>query len=506
MKTLYQKSKTYLLIIVTLIGIFWGCKKAENAVAPPPPVITVTASVAGSITDLNNTPVSGASVSAGSSVTTTDANGMFIIKNIQLDKDAGFVTITKPGFFTGSRTFLVNSNTVNNVKIQLIPKTVSGNFDAASGGNINVSGGGSVNFGANNIVNESNNTAYTGSVSVSTFYLNPSDANFNDYMPGALRGLNSSDQQKILQSFGMVSVEMDDASGGKLQIASGKTAAITIPIPTTMQVNAPATIPLSYFDETKGVWKQEGSATKQGTNYVGTVAHFSFWTAGQLVQDVRLDATFKDQNGKLLANNLVTITSTNYGTSEGYTDSAGTVSGLIPANETLVMKALDQCNNIISMQNIGPFSADTNLGNISVTVTAFNCIADNQFISLTLNGVDYSWTSTDSLYGARVNSGNGQFYTKILGATHWNITPLKIIDFNFGNGTVAIGNYSINVSISINTIIASYVTSGNTATTNVTEYGIVGGYISGTASGQINELNSTTNIPFTMAYRVKRIQ
>ena len=159
-------------------------------------------------------------------------------------------------------------------------------------------------------------------------------------MPGALLAINSSNKQKSLQSFGMVFVEMDDANGGKLQIACSKTATITIPIPSALQANAPATIPLWYFDDTKGIWKQEGNANKQNNNYVGTVAHFSFWTAGQLGENVRLDATFKDQNGKMLANNLVTITSANHGTSEGYTDSAGTVSGLIPANETLVMKEL----------------------------------------------------------------------------------------------------------------------------------------------------------------------
>ena len=65
------------------------------------------------------------------------------------------------------------------------------------------------------LVNASNGAAYTGNVSVSTFYLNPADANFNEYMPGDLRGLNSSNQQKILQSFGMVLIEMNDASGGE---------------------------------------------------------------------------------------------------------------------------------------------------------------------------------------------------------------------------------------------------------------------------------------------------
>ncbi|TMI80101.1 MAG: hypothetical protein E6H10_14335, partial [Bacteroidetes bacterium] len=141
-------------------------------------------------------------------------------------------------------------------------------------------------------MNDLTGAAYTGDVSVSTFYLNPADVDFNNYMPGNLVGLNSGNQQKILQSFGMTSIEMNNAAGEKLQLASGKTAIITLPIPSAMQATAPATIPLWYVDETKGIWKQEGTANKQGSNYTGTVAHFSFWTAGQLLQDIRLDATF----------------------------------------------------------------------------------------------------------------------------------------------------------------------------------------------------------------------
>ena len=148
MESLRQKSKTCLLIIVTLIGNFWGCRKTEKLATPPPPAITVIASVAGNIIDLNNAPVIGALIEAGASTTTTDANGQFILRDIQLYEDAGFVKVTKAGYFTGSRTFLVNSNTTNNIKIQLLPKTVSGTIASSSGGNVNVTGGAKMNFTA----------------------------------------------------------------------------------------------------------------------------------------------------------------------------------------------------------------------------------------------------------------------------------------------------------------------------------------------------------------------
>jgi len=567
----------------------------------------------------------------------------------------------------------VNTNSVNNVKIQLIPKIVSGSFATGTGGNVNVSGGGTVSFVASSVANATTKVAYTGDVSVSTFYLNPADANFKEYMPGDLRGINSSNQESILNTFGMLSLEMDDASGEKLQLAAGKTATITLPIPSAMQANAPATIPLWYFDETKGFWKQEGSASKQGTNYVGTVAHFSFWASGQLQQSVKLDAAFKDSTGKFLANKLVTITSTVSGTTNDYTDSAGTVSGLIPANETLVMKVSDECGGIIYTKEIGPFNADTNLGSITVTITASNSITlsgtvvncsnvavtngyvqvnigsnhfnsaiingnfsitfsrcsnsvtpdsiiaydaankqqsiprsidtvksnqnigkiiacilpnppkasfnytvggtvlpitvtftnssqnatsylwdfgdgsnstvanpvhiyttvgyynvkliasgsggdnttiqiihittisngpDSSFINLTMNGTTYSWTYPDSvsaLHSIFVDTSGGGLinHTQVQGGA-----GQKYINFFIDNDNALPGNYNI----ALNLALSSTAYFSNGATTAVTEYGAIGGYISGTSLGQVTQLDSTTNIPFTMSYRVRRFQ
>ena len=155
MKPIRTKAFFATIVIVLSILLFFACRKNDITNGSQPNSL-ISGSVAGQVTDLNDVPISNASVTAGSSVTTTDKDGYFIIKNAQLNKDAGFVQVTKPGFFTGSRTFLVNANTVNNVKIQLIPKDVSGKFEAASGGNVDVEGGGQVNFESSDVMNPSN--------------------------------------------------------------------------------------------------------------------------------------------------------------------------------------------------------------------------------------------------------------------------------------------------------------------------------------------------------------
>jgi hypothetical protein len=189
---------------------------------------------------------------------------------------------------------------------------------------------------------------------------------------GDLKSVSNSNQPGVLQSFGVVAVEINDATGNKLQLANGKTANITMPIPSELQNNAPASIPLWYFDNEKGVWKREGKATKQASNYVGVVSHFTFWNVGDIAgSSVNLSATFIDSISRNpFANKLVTITRhitpSDSTTTSSYTDSSGKVNGLVPANEVLKMNVYDTCA-IVYSKDIGPFSINTDLGNINVT-------------------------------------------------------------------------------------------------------------------------------------------
>ena len=564
-----------------------GCSK-NNINNGAPSISVINGSVAGTVTDLNKIPVSNATVTAGAVTATTDGDGHFIIRNAQLNKDGGFVEVTKPGFFAGSRTFIVSSDAVNNVKIQLIPKTVSGKFQASSAASINVPGGSTVNFTANSTVTASNNSDYAGEVSVSGFYLNPADVNFSEYMPGDLQGLDLNNQQTKLKSFGMILIEMNDAVGGKLQIANGKTATISIPIPTLMQAGAPASIPLWYFSDSSGTWKQQGSATKQGDNYVGAVSHFSFWTAAQLEQGIKLTATFKDSTGASFANKLITVSSgdsTDYETSNGYTDSAGTVRGFVPANKQLVLKLYNQ-NAVIYSEAIGPFSSDIDLGvitltpnptltlygtvedcdnnalangtvnifvdntqwsadvtngNFSITFNRYNNLtqtativaenkntfqwglpkvvtisgnnqdigqivacapvaSDSEYINLNINGTNYSWASPDHL-GALL-AGAGQ--TTVEGSS---VNFINLY-FNNYNGTYPGGEFEISISATINNITYSTPTgSNNRSTTTITsDYANVGDYVTGTASGQVTGSDPNTPLPFSLNFKVKRIQ
>ncbi len=317
------------------------------------------------------------------------------------------VNVTKDGFFQGSKNFVSATAAVSDAKIQLIPKPVSSTIVASSGGEVTISGGGSVKFNPG-FINASNGNTYTGNVSVSASFFNPADQNFSAIVPGDLKAVSAANQRGVLQSFGVIAVEMNDASGNKLQLASGKTATITWPIPSLLQSNAPAIIPLWYFDNAKGVWKQEGTASRQGTNYTGIVKHLSFWNVGDISEAVNLSVSFTDTVHGIPAVNLYVklIQDDSTGT-YGYTDSTGTVSGLVPVNEVLLMKVFNPCGAFLYSVSIGPFSANTNLGNIHIAngncnpptpVAGFTYSVGNTSLPVTITFTNTSINATSWLW------------------------------------------------------------------------------------------------------------
>ena len=469
MKQTFSRTSYFILFLVFLIT--YSCQKGPEGIPSPPPVDPlaekVTASVKGRVTDENGRPVENASVKSGGTTTTTDINGFFRINNVQLAKNAGFVLVEKTGYLKGSRTFFPNAGFVHNVQIQLIPKTVRGNFSAATRSSVVIQSGITVNFPADAIVNANTLAAYTGSVNVIGAYLDPADSKLPLIMPGNLTGLNTNNEQKILRTFGMVAVELEGASGEKLNLATGKTATITMPVPASLAATAPATIPLWFFDETNGLWKEEGVATKQGSNYVGTVSHFSWWNCDVPNDYITLRLTIKNQGGQALSGFRVELRNTqNNSTASAWTDTAGNATGAVPPNVQLEMKVYNTCNNLLNTQNIGPFSANTNLGDVTInipaaaTITISGIVKDCNLVPVT-NG--YTDLLIDGTY-YRTAVTNGSFSMSIDRCSNV-ATPLDIIATDLQTNqqsttttlNVTSGNYSTGDIIACGVSLSQYI-------------------------------------------------
>ena len=570
-----------LVLFAALVFIGIACNKGATATASTnsnniPPDAIVNASIQGRVVDQNGVPVQGAAVVSGSASTNTDINGIFTFTNISMSSRFGYVQATKTGYFTGSRSIITNGGASNFVSIQLVPRSETGSFSATSGGSIVIQTGDTVAFTAASVVTASTNAAYTGTVHVFATYLDPTDPNLYKYMPGDLRGIGTDGKETMLQSFGMLHVELQDDAGNKLQIASGHTATLTWAIPAPLQAAAPATIPLWYFNDSTGRWIEQGSASRTANSYVGTVSHFSYWNCDAGSGTVNFTVHINDQFGNPLAHAYIQFTSPLYGTRGGYSDAAGFAQGLIPKGQSLVMQVVTECGTVLGGINVGPALADQNLGTVVITVPQDDLTLTGTVVDCSSNPVDSGYVNVlvDGLvYRAALSKGA---FTLPIARCYNTTVPITLTAYDLAAqqtgasttisgsvGTVNAGQlsacgvtFSEFVSLNINganytitnppdaftytingfnaTSGANYITLYNSSAdftgtgqypsfltlywqnlnygyntsvqTTVTAFGAVGGYMTGTISGNIMDSSTQQTYPVTGSFKVQRTQ
>jgi hypothetical protein len=432
-----------------------GCQKEVTGTLPgnpttpvtptTPPAIdqaTVTASVRGMVVDDKNVPVQGATVTSGTQTTTTDRFGQFHFKNITLSKNNGYVKVSKAGYFHGSRSFFTTAGRTHTVRIAMIPKTTAGNFSAASGGTINLTGGAKLVMPAGAIT-DAGGTPYTGTVDVAMTWIDPTSSNLPYIMPGDLRGITTNGEERGLQTFGMMGVELTGAGGQPVKLAANKTAELSFPIPASLG-SAPATIDLWHFDEVNGRWRQEGTATKNGNYYIANVKHFSFWNCDAPFPLVEICMTIVGPHSVPLNNVQVRIKRANGSFAYGRTDSAGNLCGKVPKDEALVLEVLDQCTNVVASQNIGPFSANANIGTITANIPASgqititgavqNCTGGN-----VTNGAVVVYVAGGNSYTTSVTNGNFSLTILTCATVNFSVLPIDYTTIQQGVTTSATG-------------------------------------------------------------------
>jgi hypothetical protein len=463
--------KKFGFLVVMLLILAASCKRTQIDIVPDPPptpgVIVpvndapqVTASVSGIVLDESNAPIVSAVVTSGTATTTTNSNGMFILNNISLSKENGSVTVVKAGYFKGIRSFKTTAGKNHSVRLQMMARVLSGTVNAAAGGTITSNGGATIIFPAAAFVTNAG-AAYTGTVNVYSRWIDPTAANLPFIIPGDLRGISTNGVENILETYGMVGAELTDASGNTLKIATGKTATVSFPIPASLTASAPASIVLWHFDDASARWKENGTATKTGSTYTAQVDKFSFWNCDVGITNfINLDYTLINAttNTPLVSTStrIKRVSNGRYG--YGVTNNAGFVSGLVPKNEALVLEvvATSGCNTVAYSQNIGPFTANTSLGNINITIpssqyisftgTLLNCSAapvSNGYISLYATGGGGAYATTNAA---------GAFSFSILNCSGTNITynyqgtdnttsqQSSVLAGNTSNGAVNLGN------------------------------------------------------------------
>lgn len=307
----------------------------------------------GRVVNEDNQALASTFITIGNTSTQTDINGMFVMENVTVKENFAYIKASHPGYFDGSRSVIPIAGE-NRLDIMLKEKfsvvIETGEAIALEYGfySIGFSGDFKTEDGA----------PYVGSVNVAFNYLSPTDEHLNDFMPGMLLGQDTTGEANVLETYGMLTVELTGSNNEKLQIASD--SELKFPIVDEQLSSAPSTIPLWYFDEENGYWIEEGEATRVGDQYVGTVSHFTPWNVDVPLPMAKIDLTVLDQNNSaLLGINIHAFAGDEVFPRILITNQDGKAFGLVPANESISLEIIGLCGESVTSINIGSFVEDS---------------------------------------------------------------------------------------------------------------------------------------------------
>lgn len=369
-----------MVLLAVFAFMVTSCRKNDDIITGGPnPVVFVQTQVLGVIRDGNGQGLEGVVVRWGQQTRLTDTNGYFTFDQAPADEEGTLLHLALSGYFDLTRTVVPIPDGRTWLETELTPRILTGVVQSGSGGEIVVDGA-RVVLPANGYVDETNAT-YQGEVQVFATRLDPTKASTFNRMPGNLSAIRTNGDDAALATFGMIGVELASPSGEPLQIAPGSTATIELPIPAALQASAPNIIALWHFDADTGRWIEEGTAEKVGGAYVGTVTHFSFWNCDQPFANITLSGRVVSTGGDPVPG--VTVKATLVNGSNGnipasgyaWTNPEGKFSGKVPAGEVFLIEILNACSDVVYSQEWGPFSTDTDLGDLVIDL-------DNQAITV----------------------------------------------------------------------------------------------------------------------------
>lgn len=314
-------------------------------------------------------PLGNATISTGNVKATSDAAGDVSLAGIMPGRT--ILTISANGY--ADQSLVVNiqpGQTLSGLNAQLIPMQIAGKISAATGGEVRLAGtAATVNIAPNSLVRADGNPI-VGQISVGIALIDT--AQDVKRMPGDL-ATTVNNQRQPLESFGAMTIKLTDESGAVVGLKNQSTANVRIPVMT--KGDAPATVPLYYYDNTLGYWVVDPVqvlrlTTEAGQRfYTGTVNRFNTINADIPYQTVNVSGCLQDESGARLKNAIVTLEGIDYsGYSTVTTNSNGEF--VIPARTNSEVIITGQQNLLISNTvKIETTTTDTTTGPACLAVT-----------------------------------------------------------------------------------------------------------------------------------------
>ena len=363
--------KIHLIFFLLSLTVF-SCRKdtldTVTKIVEEEPEILVRNTLRGRVVAENGNPIADALVKIRQYSTRTDSDGRFKFDKIDVPGDGGLVTVELAGHFPATKYINFAADASSFSQLTLLEKGVRQLIQSDQVGEVSVAGGAKIKFEANTIV-KSNGSRHSGTVEVSSRYLDPLAANLGAIMPGQLTATDEDGNPLALATYGMVVFELADVDGNPLELDEGATATIEMPIPADLDPTAPDPIDLWYFDLDEEQWLLSGKCQKSSGKYICNVPRSGFWNcdvpysaiclSGQVFNSDSTFASYVKVIVEDLTDNFIYW---------GYTDSTGVFCGSVPGAAPLRITILDHCDNVLFTEEIGPYAEDFDLDDIYLDV------------------------------------------------------------------------------------------------------------------------------------------
>mgnify|MGYP003884512817 CR=1 FL=1 len=219
---------------------------------------TVQTAIVGQVETADGVPAFGVTVRAGELEVMTDSTGRFVLEGVPAGRHT--LAFSKWGWSKSFRPVTVDEGHPAVVNQVIVRSDADGSFAAGLGANIDVRGA-KVDLPAGTYV-DANGTAYNGAVQYSaTFYDLGKDSPELRAAPGTFEARDGTGADALIESFGMLQVELTTADGTDLELPDGSASRMLMPLQTrgTPLLPAGSMIPAWSFDEIEGIWVQEGA-------------------------------------------------------------------------------------------------------------------------------------------------------------------------------------------------------------------------------------------------------
>lgn len=310
----------------------------------PSPLGSLTARVV----DRKGRPVQGVEVKVPDrEPVTTNANGEFTLKKL-VPTERLAVSFSAKGFVSTTRVYPIRSGVARlegNVVV-IWPRAAAVILKARKGGKVTFDQGGGLTIPPDSLVDKKGRPLI-GKVRVSLTYLDVSDPKQIRTAPGDFTARMQDGTIRSLESFGIFEVIVEDDTGRRAELASGKTAALELPIPRSRRGNTPRSVGLFSFEVASGQWLPAGTLglSDDGLTYNGTISVVNVSWNGDDPLDttcirIQLFEPGFPTHGPPAANCYVEAAGSSYtGLSYGYTDANGQLCLLVKLNAQVAIDA-----------------------------------------------------------------------------------------------------------------------------------------------------------------------